>query len=73
MVVGLQVGVDRVGDAQVGARGRVEVLDDVQLRVYDCADPFAFSTEEIGCAPAFWPQELTKDHKTPPLAHRFDT
>jgi len=45
VVVGLQVGVDRVGDAQVGARGRVEVLDDVQLRVYDRADPFAFSAE----------------------------
>jgi hypothetical protein len=61
-VVGLHVRVDHVSETQIVAPGDVEILDDVQLRVYDRALSFSLSAEDIGRATGFRPQNLSEDH-----------
>jgi hypothetical protein len=65
-VVGLHMGIDDINDAKVVTLSRFYILDDVQLGVYDRTDPFPFSAQQVGCAPGFWSQELTKDHGLSP-------
>lgn len=54
-VVGLYVRVNYVRDAQVITCGDIEILDNVQLRVYDRADSFSLSAKDIGCATGLRP------------------
>lgn len=61
-MVGLDVGLEDVGDAHVLLRGSLDVGADVLLWIHHSAAGCAASAEEVAGAAGLGGQELTEDH-----------